>query len=167
MIRVFHDNSGRNFMNLTKIQRETLRMKFGGRCAYCGCELPERGWHADHVEPVLREWWKNTAGWKESHSFKWEVNEATGRFNKIAIPLEKAGLERPHNDTLDNLFPACRECNIDKHASTLEHWRKAIEDKVGVCRRNYTAFRHAERFGLVKDLTKPVIFWFEQYEVEK
>lgn len=30
-------------------------MKFGGRCAYCGCELPEKGWHADHVEAVLRK----------------------------------------------------------------------------------------------------------------
>ncbi|HDI5422834.1 TPA: HNH endonuclease, partial [Escherichia coli] len=24
-------------MALTKKQREKLRMKFGGRCAYCGC----------------------------------------------------------------------------------------------------------------------------------
>lgn len=30
-------------------------MKFGGRCAYCGCELPEKGWHADHVQAVLRK----------------------------------------------------------------------------------------------------------------
>ena len=29
-------------MALTKKQREKLRMKFGGRCAYCGCELPEK-----------------------------------------------------------------------------------------------------------------------------
>ncbi|EOK5317386.1 HNH endonuclease, partial [Escherichia coli] len=26
-------------MALTKKQRAELRMKFGGRCAYCGCEL--------------------------------------------------------------------------------------------------------------------------------
>ncbi len=36
---------------ISKIQRAELRMKFGGRCAYCGCKLPEKGWHADHVEP--------------------------------------------------------------------------------------------------------------------
>lgn len=40
---------------ITKKQRAELRMKFGGRCAYCGCELPEKGWHADHVEAVLRK----------------------------------------------------------------------------------------------------------------
>ena len=27
---------------LTKAQRAELREKFGGRCAYCGCVLPER-----------------------------------------------------------------------------------------------------------------------------
>ncbi|HAL9448481.1 TPA: HNH endonuclease, partial [Escherichia coli] len=42
-------------MALTKKLREKLRMKFGGRCAYCGCELPEKGWHADHVQAVLRK----------------------------------------------------------------------------------------------------------------
>lgn len=40
-------------MALTKKQRAELRMKFGGRCAYCGCELGEK-WHADHVKPVIR-----------------------------------------------------------------------------------------------------------------
>ncbi|SER29786.1 HNH endonuclease [Rosenbergiella nectarea] len=42
-------------MKLTPKQRTLLRMKFGGCCAYCGCELPEKGWHADHVEALLRK----------------------------------------------------------------------------------------------------------------
>lgn len=40
-------------MRLDDTQREQLRMKFGGRCAYCGCELGDK-WHADHVQPVIR-----------------------------------------------------------------------------------------------------------------
>ena len=40
-------------MKLNPKQRATLRMKFGGRCAYCGCELTDK-WHADHVIPVIR-----------------------------------------------------------------------------------------------------------------
>lgn len=40
-------------MRLNKTQREQVRMKFGGRCAYCGCELTDK-WHADHLEPVIR-----------------------------------------------------------------------------------------------------------------
>ncbi len=40
-------------MRLTKQQREVLKNKYGGRCAYCGTEL-KNGWHADHIEPIRR-----------------------------------------------------------------------------------------------------------------
>ena len=43
-------------MRLTKVQRQALREKFGGRCAYCGGQLGER-WHADHIQPVVRNDW--------------------------------------------------------------------------------------------------------------
>lgn len=28
-------------------------MKFGGHCAFCGSDLPERGWHAEKIEPGI------------------------------------------------------------------------------------------------------------------
>ena len=40
-------------MSISKSKREAVRMKFGGKCAYCGCEL-KKGWHVDHIEPVIR-----------------------------------------------------------------------------------------------------------------
>ncbi len=40
-------------MKLTKQQRVKLRNKYGGRCAYCGCELTTR-FHADHIIPIRR-----------------------------------------------------------------------------------------------------------------
>lgn len=40
-------------MRLKKAEREKVRMKYGGRCAYCGTELGDR-WHADHLAPVIR-----------------------------------------------------------------------------------------------------------------
>lgn len=40
-------------LRLKKNEREALKQKFGGCCAYCGCELEDK-WHADHIEPVLR-----------------------------------------------------------------------------------------------------------------
>jgi len=40
---------------LTKKQRIEVWKKSGGKCWYCGCELPERGWHADHFLPIIRE----------------------------------------------------------------------------------------------------------------
>ncbi len=132
-------------MTLNKTQRAELRMMFGGKCSYCGCELPEKGWHADHVKAVRREWWK-TQSW----------------YAKTYGP-QKPSMEYPENDTQDNLFPACASCNIDKRDFSLESWRKQLEDKVGVCRRNYNAFSHAERFGLIQVTEHPIVFWFEKY----
>ncbi len=71
-------------MALTKKQRAELRMKFGGRCAYCGCELPEKGWHADHVEAALR---KLEFGERQSNGTRRAV--ATGEF------------WRPENDAIE------------------------------------------------------------------
>ncbi|CQJ12467.1 HNH endonuclease [Yersinia mollaretii] len=40
-------------MKLSKKQRAELREMFGGKCAYCGCELTDK-FHADHIQPVIR-----------------------------------------------------------------------------------------------------------------
>jgi 5-methylcytosine-specific restriction endonuclease McrA len=42
-------------------KRQKIWDKSGGKCWYCGCELPEKGWHADHFEPIQRNWWTNTS----------------------------------------------------------------------------------------------------------
>jgi 5-methylcytosine-specific restriction endonuclease McrA len=118
-------------VKLTKQQREALRAKYEGRCAYCGEQLGDR-WHADHLEPVRREWWK-----------------------------KEGGMERPENDHLANLMPACAPCNIDKHAMSLEEWRKKLERAPEVLTRNNPTYRHALRFGLVCEMGSRVVFLFE------
>lgn len=40
-------------MYISKKQRELIRNKFGGRCAYSGTEL-EDDWQVDHVVPIIR-----------------------------------------------------------------------------------------------------------------
>ena len=117
-------------MNLSPKQRLKLRIKFGGFCAYCGIELPFKGWHADHV---------------------------------ISVHRIAGNLRRPLNDRLNNLYPACAACNLDKHSMCLESWRKVLANKVNVCRYD-SAFRHAERFGLIVEVKKPIVFWFEQFQ---
>lgn len=37
---------------LTADERQRVYCKFGGRCAYCGCELTIRNMQADHVVPL-------------------------------------------------------------------------------------------------------------------
>lgn len=34
---------------LTKTERKIVYDKCGGHCAYCGCEIPFKGFNADHV----------------------------------------------------------------------------------------------------------------------
>ncbi|MCU0121802.1 HNH endonuclease [Pseudomonas sp. B2M1-30] len=72
-------------MRLKKAEREQVRLKYGGHCAYCGVLLGEK-WHADHFEAVRR-----------GTSPRWEGNA-----------------ERPENHNLENMMPACVPCNLSK-----------------------------------------------------
>lgn len=137
-------------MALTKKQRAELRMKFGGRCAYCGCDLPEKGWHADHVEPIYR-----------SRDFERSVTD-DGKLEFTSRVAEREAL-----DTVENLSPACKQCNLFKGGYTLEGFRTQITKQAERARAYSVNFRTAERFGLVQVIEKPVIFWFEQYQGEE
>lgn len=53
-------------MKLTKKQREEVRMKYGGRCAYSGTPLDD-DWQVDHVVPIVRNWWDGTCVFPEAH----------------------------------------------------------------------------------------------------
>ncbi len=102
-------------------------MKFGGRCAYCGCELGEK-WHADHVKPVIR-------------------------FDGNMLHQER--------DDISNMVPACHPCNLHKHCSSLEDYRRIISDG----RREFLASGKGKalvRMGLVEMKSDPVVFWFEK-----
>ncbi|EOX2565497.1 HNH endonuclease [Escherichia coli] len=110
-----------------------MREKFGGRCAYCGCELGNK-WHADHVEAVRR-------------------NISNGY-----------AMDRPENDTISNLVPACIPCNLFKMCSTVEDFRSRIATQVDVTRRASRSYRTAESFGLIQPTNAPVVFWFEKYQ---
>jgi 5-methylcytosine-specific restriction endonuclease McrA len=120
-------------MKLTKAKREQVRLKYQGRCAYCGHMLPER-WHADHIEPVVRNDWL-----KAPRAPDW-----------------------PERDTIHNLNPACPPCNIDKHSLSLEDWRQMIQRSNDVLLRDVSTFRRAVRYGLVSLASGPVVFYFER-----
>lgn len=129
-------------MKLSKKQRAELHGKFGGRCAYCGCPLPER-WQADHLEPVFRD--------------SKLVRQESG-FHKRVFTGE---LLRPHLDTMENLMPSCSPCNNYKHALSLEEFRKAVGNFNGVLARGSSTYRNAVRFGLIQETPKPIVFYFE------
>ncbi|EAT1503731.1 HNH endonuclease, partial [Salmonella enterica] len=80
---------------ISKIQRAELRMKFGGRCAYCGCKLPEKGWHADHVEPVRRDF---------------ELVRAPVGSGVTHVARSTGKVMHPELHAIENLFPSCAPC---------------------------------------------------------
>lgn len=137
-------------MTLSKAEREVLRMKFGGKCAYCGCELPLKRWHADHVEPVQRK-------------MKYGTDPKTG-YGRL---INTGEVYCPERDVIENLFPACGPCNIHKGPFSLEGWRKELEDVTGILRRGYPTYRHAVRFGQVIEVSGPIVFWFEKFRAQK
>lgn len=134
-------------MTLTKKQRKVLRMKFGGHCAYCGDPLKERGWHADHVDPVLR---KSVQDMQAAARGVFKL-KATGEvYNTDA-------------DCLENMFPACAPCNLLKTTYSLEMFRKQISLQVERARKSSLNFRTAERFGQIRITEQPIVFWFERF----
>lgn len=76
------------------------------------------------------------------------------------IPIN--GWSEQGEDTLDNMLPACRSCNHYKSRSTLEGFRKMVENMPTVLMRDSVTYKNAVRFGLVTPTPHPVKFYFEQ-----
>ena len=94
-------------------------------------------WHVDHLKPIRRKKYK------------------------------KGECRYPQRECMDNCMPACASCNINKHAMKLEQYRQLVEGFMKHLNERNTQYKIAKRFGLVVEQVKPVIFYFEQIEMEK
>lgn len=127
-------------MALSKKQRETLKQKYDGKCAYCGEELGSK-WHADHIEAVKRD----------------IVHVGGGVLRTTNEML------RPENDNIENMNPACIPCNTNKSSMSLESWRKSLAHYRDVqLLRDSNHARHLHRFGLLEIKQNPIVFYFEK-----
>src|ERR1700745_1082222 len=113
-------------MKLSKSEREQVRLKFGGLCAYCGHPLPAR-WHVDHFHAVVR----------------------------CAYGKHKGVMERPEHDTINNMMPSCPMCNISKHRLSLDEWRKWLTGHLQSLNKNHSIYRLMKAYGLVVETGKP------------
>lgn len=122
-----------------KIDRKVVYGMFGGRCAYCGCELENESgkyMHIDHMEAVYRDKWKN---------------------DKMYYPEN-------HNE--ENLIPACPSCNIYKSVFGVESLRKELNQITERLKR-FTIYKIALRFGMIEVKEWDGVFWFEKYSTFK
>lgn len=121
---------------INKEDRIKVYNKYNGRCAYCGISLSYDSFHVDHIDPVFRRSSKNE--------------------------LEKMGRKKGLNK-IENYNPSCISCNSSKSTFTIEGWRKQIEYKIEIIKRDSSTFRILHRFGLVEIKEKSkVIFHFEK-----
>lgn len=139
-------------MKITKSQREEIRQKYGGRCAYCGCELEQR-FHVDHKWPVQR-------------NYEY-VRDENGRieiaFNGKA-KMRFTGLANEQWDTIENMMPACPSCNTIKGSNSLERFREIIAGFITSLNRDSTQYKFAKRYGLIRETGIEVKFYYETYE---
>ncbi len=92
-------------------------------------------------------------------STSFQVTE-NGFLKCAVIPIN--GWSEQGEDTLDNMLPACRSCNHYKSRSTLEGFRKMVENMPTVLMRDSVTYKNAVRFGLVTPTPHPVKFYSEQ-----
>lgn len=132
-------------MKLTKPQREQVRLKYDGNCAYCGCNLPNN-WHADHIEPIRR-------------GTRWVASCIDDRSR-----IYEDFMEHPDRDCIENLAPACPSCNTNKHQMSVEQFRLHIKMFVKSLNNYSVQYKIAKRYGLVQENDIEVKFYFENYE---
>jgi len=135
-------------------ERELIKNKFNGRCAYCG-EVLKKGWHIDHIIPVRRN------PKPPKYNLPQFVLDSTPPTNETPEP-EPPLMINPENDTLDNKFPSCPSCNINKHQESIEGFRGYIKQYVQSLNEYSTQYKIAKKYGLIEETNKPVVFYFEK-----
>ena len=119
---------------MTKNERQIVFDKYGGKCAYCGCEL-QKGWHIDHIEPAFHNW----------------SDEDVKRHLK-----QERGL-----NIIENYNPACPRCNRWKGTWSIEQFRNEISLQLERLERDSAQFRMARDYGLIKTSEIEVRFYYE------
>lgn len=121
-------------MKLTEQQRLKIRDKYKGKCAYCGCELPNR-WQVDHIEPIFRNW--------------------TDKDMELHTKRERG------KDSMDNYNPSCPRCNRWKSTFTIEQFRREISMQIERLKRDSPQFRLSMDYDMIKETKQEVKFYFE------
>ena len=65
-------------------------------------------------------------------------------------------------DTLDNMISSCRRCNHYKSTLDLEGFRTYLHGIHERLSRDSVPYQTGKRFGMIKEVHSPVIFYFER-----
>jgi hypothetical protein len=155
---------------MKKADRIKIFEKYGGRCAYCGCELDGR-WCVDHVEPIIRK--VKNVGNRHVHKVTGEpYTDATHandpdlkdfheNYHYVGRKIVPDGCRKPELDAIDNCNPSCFSCNNYKSTMGIKRFKEQIGELVGRLNKSFTQYKIAKRYGLVQETGIEVKFYFE------
>ncbi|MFA5243668.1 MAG: hypothetical protein WC380_00070 [Pedobacter sp.] len=146
---------------MKKSEREIIFNKYGGKCAYCGCNLA-KGWHVDHLEPCQRKTKWVRGHWSNPDGHRMTEQELLMNGVKwVEDKLVQDGFYNPDANHIDNYNPSCASCNILKSSVSIESFRERIAAFIHSLNSYTNQYKFAKRYGLVKETGKQVIFYFE------
>lgn len=106
--------------------------KYNHHCAYCGCEIAFADMQVDHLNPV----YTNT-------------------------DIHKTMTNEEMYD-VENLMPACRQCNFYKSTFSIEEFRKRIRSTLWENMKKEFGYKFALKYGLIEEHDIPITFYFEK-----
>ena len=128
---------------------KTLRLKvydkYNGHCAYCGREIKYEEMQVDHATAFAQ----SIYGTKESR-------------DKVGKMIADDSI-----NAIENLMPACRQCNFYKGGWDIENLRERIKDTLEhTCCSSFQS-RLAMQYGILEFKPWDGKFYFEKTEEEK
>lgn len=139
--------------------RQQIFEKYNGHCAYCGCELTMKTMQVDHIYSVYHAEMKA----KGMVTSPGDAKDENGEYIYDKQRLQKRAASV--ND-IDNLMPACRQCNFYKGAMDIETFRNALETTLYENTVKPFQFRLAEKYGFVQRYPHKIQFYFEKEKKE-
>ena len=133
-------------MYISKKDREIIRQKFLGKCAYSGTELRD-DWQVDHVNPIVRNWWDGTVVFEDAHSLEnmFPVQKIINNYKgSLDLELFRTWYLEGLHERLNKLPRNPRAEKSIKHKAYL--------------------LEVAEFFGITEDKPFSGIFYFETFE---
>ena len=130
-------------MYISKKNRELIRLKYNGKCAYSGTDL-EPDWQVDHIKPVVRNWFDGTMIFKEDDCLE------------NMVPVQKIINHYKHSLELNEF----RTWLLGGLHERLKKLPKNPRTEKGQKRKNYL-LKVAGYFGITKNKPFSGTFYFE------
>lgn len=99
---------------ITKEIRQIVFRKYGGRCAYCGCEL-KKGWHIDHIKPQI------FGGTNELDNLNPSCKDCNTYKCHTDLEGYRRQLHRMLNEKLEYLFRSKTKMQVAMNMGSIKH----------------------------------------------